>query len=118
MKHSLKVFLLPFIVVLTACAASAPPAVGVWDISMDTPLGQQSAVLTIADDGTGVMAGDQGEQALNGIELDGNAISFSTDIDAQGQSFTLDFSGTVEGDSLNGEFGTPFGALGVSGSRR
>lgn len=103
---------------LAACAASVPPGVGAWDVQMNTPLGNQDAVLTIAEDGTGTMAGQQGEQAISGIVMDGNEISFSVDIDAQGQSLTLEFSGAVDGDSLSGEFQTPFGALAVNGSRR
>jgi hypothetical protein len=50
--------------------------------------------------------------------FDGNAITFDAAIDAQGQSLVLEFSGTVDGDSLEGEFGSDFGAFGVSGSRQ
>ena len=103
---------------LIACAASAPPAVGIWDVELNTPLGAQQVVLTIDADGTGSMGGLQGEQEIEGITFDGNALNFSTSIDAQGQSITLDFSGSVEGEALNGEFNTPFGALAVIGSRQ
>jgi hypothetical protein len=43
---------------------------------------------------------------------------FSAEVDAQGQMLVLEFSGTVEGDSVNGEFGSDFGAFGVTGSRQ
>lgn len=100
--------------------ASAPsnPAVGMWDVSINTPVGQQSGVWTLAADGTGVMETDQGDQTLSGIMYDGNSISFSVDIDAGGQALSLSFTGTVEGDTLSGEFGSDFGAFEVSGSRQ
>ena len=37
---------------------------------------------------------------------------------AQGQSLTLNFNGTVDGDALTGEFGSDFGAFGVTGTRQ
>ena len=102
-----------------ACALTpSNPAVGMWDVSINTPVGEQSGVWTLAADGTGVMAGEQGDQAISGIMYDGNSLSFSVDIDAGGQSLSLDFTGTVEGDTLSGEFGSDFGAFGVSGSRQ
>lgn len=103
---------------LVACAAAAPAAVGIWDVEMNTPVGSQQVELIINADGSGNFAGPQGEQSIDGIAFDGNALNFSMTIDAQGQSITLDFSGSVQGDSLNGEFNTPFGALAISGSRQ
>lgn len=118
MKKLLGGSLMAMVLVLASCAASVPPAVGVWDIEMNTPLGAMPAVLTIAEDGTGMMSGDLGEQSISGIMFDGNAMNFSADLEAQGQSITLTFDGTVEGDSLNGEFGSDFGAFGVTGTRQ
>jgi hypothetical protein len=77
------------------------------------------AVLTMNADGSGSMAAEGlGETAINGITFDGNAVSFAADIDAQGQQLTLTFNGTVDGDALTGEFGSDFGAFGVTGTRQ
>lgn len=104
---------------LAGCAASVAPGVGAWNISMNTPVGAMPAVLTMNADGSGSMAADGlGETAISGITFDGNAVNFSADIDAQGQSLTLTFSGTVDGDALTGEFGSDFGAFGVTGTRQ
>tara|TARA_B100000029_G_scaffold35732_3_gene33601 strand:- start:30281 stop:30637 length:357 start_codon:yes stop_codon:yes gene_type:complete len=110
--------LLLITIALIGCAASVPPAVGMWDVELNTPLGAQQVVLTIDTDGTGSFAGPQGEQGIEGIMFDGNGLTFSLAFDAQGQSVTLDFSGSIEGNALNGEFNTPFGSLAVSGSRQ
>lgn len=103
---------------LVACAAETSPGVGVWDVNIDTPVGSQAGVWTINSDGTGIMGSDLGDQAIEGIALEGNTIAFDVDIDAGGQSLSLSFSGTVNGDSLDGEFASDFGAVPVSGSRQ
>lgn len=118
MKKLISGSFIAMVLVLAGCAASTPPAVGVWNIEMNTPLGAMPAVLTISEDGSGVMSGDMGEQAFNGVMFDGDAISFTTAIEAQGQSIGLSFDGTVDGDSLSGEFGSDFGAFGVTGTRQ
>ena len=105
--------------VLVGCAASTPAGVGVWSIEMNTPLGAMPATLTINEDGSGSMAADgMGSAPLSGIAFDGNSVAFSASIDAQGQSITLDFTGAVSGDSISGEFGSDFGAFGVTGTRQ
>ena len=107
------------LVILAACAASSSaPGVGVWDVNVSTPVGDQASVWTLAADGTGMMAGDQGDQALEGVMMEGNMITFDVEIDAGGQSLALSFSGTVDGDMLTGEFDSPFGAFAVTGTRQ
>lgn len=108
------------VLLLFVGCASAPsnPAVGAWNVNINTPVGDQAGVWTLAADGTGVMGSDQGDQAISGIMYDGNGVSFSVDIDAGGQALSLSFTGTVDGDSLVGEFGSDFGAFDVSGSRQ
>jgi N-methylhydantoinase B/oxoprolinase/acetone carboxylase alpha subunit len=59
-----------------------------------------------------------GSAALTGITVDGETVQFSTTIDAQGQSITLAFNGTVTGDQLAGQFNTDFGPIAVSGVRQ
>ena len=118
MKKLVSGWLLLSLAVLVGCAASVPPAVGVWNVEMNTPLGPLPATLTINEDGTGSMAADNlGEAPISGITFDGDSVTFETEVDAQGTMLVLEFSGTVDGDSLEGEFGSDFGAFDVSGSR-
>jgi len=75
-------------------------------------------VLHIAEDGTGLLVSvELGEQSITDILLGEDSITFSVDVDAQGQMSTLDFTGTVADDVLSGEFGSDFGILAVTGSR-
>ena len=107
------------VLVLAACAAgSANPFVGTWDTVASTPLGDQSATWTIAADGTGMISSDQGTQAVDGIVVDGNNVSFHLVIDAGGQTLALDFSGVITGDSISGTFASDFGDFGVTGTRQ
>ena len=119
MKNLIGGSLMALMLVLASCASTTNPAVGAWDISMNTPLGAMPAVLTIAADGSGSMSADGlGEAPISGIMVDGNAVTFSAELDAQGQVLTLAFTGTIEGDALTGEFGSDFGAFGVTGTRQ
>ncbi|MCY4016337.1 MAG: hypothetical protein OXE80_06740 [Gammaproteobacteria bacterium] len=107
------------LVFLAGCASAPPPAVGVWGVNMDTPLGPIPVTLTLNADGSGMMSADPlGDAPVADVMYDGANVSFSTEIDAQGQTVMLDFSGAVEGDTLDGAFATDFGDLQVTGTRQ
>lgn len=120
MKKIISSLLAISLVALVGCAAGGgSPAVGVWDIEMNTPVGAMPATLTINADGSGGMSADGlGEAPIAGITTEGNTVAFTAEVDAQGQTLSLEFSGTVEGDALSGEFGSDFGAFGVTGTRQ
>ncbi len=120
MKKLIGGWLVLSVALLVGCAAGGPPpGVGVWGIEMNTPLGAIPAILTLNADGSGIMSADQlGEAPISGVMYEGNTVTFSAEIDAQGQTLVLDFSGTVEGDSIEGEFDSDFGAFSVTGTRQ
>lgn len=119
MKKLISGWLILSLAVLVGCAGGTPPAVGVWDVEMNTPLGALPATLTLNADGSGSMSADGlGEAPIAGVTYDANGVAFQAEVDAQGQTLVLEFSGTVDGDSLDGEFDSDFGAFGVSGSRQ
>ena len=119
MKKLINGWLVLFVAILVGCAAAVPPGVGVWDLMMSTPFGDQEVELTLNEDGSGLMsAGQLGESPFAGAMFEGNEVSFEADIDAGGMVISLNFSGTVEDDSLSGEFDTDFGPLEVTGTRQ
>lgn len=120
MKKLISGLLVLSLSVLVGCAAGGPPpGVGVWGVEMNTPLGALAATLTLNEDGTGMMAADGlGEAPLSGIMYEDNMVTFEAEVDAQGQTLVLEFSGTVDGDSIDGEFGSDFGAFAASGTRQ
>ena len=104
--------------VMMGCASSLPPAVGVWGVEMNTPLGPLDATLTLNADGTGSMSTPElGEAPIDGITYDGAAVVFEAEVDVQGQSIVLEFDGTVTGDDISGGFSSDFGEFAVTGTR-
>ena len=79
-------------------------AAGSWNISMETPMGTRKALLTLSAEGaalTGTMAVDAGSTAIKDGKIDGNKVSWKTDIQ-QPMPMTLEFEATVSGDSMSG----------------
>ena len=93
---------------------------GVWNTTMNTPMGAQKATLTLATDGgalTGTMSGPQGSIDLKDGTVDGDALAWKADI-TQPMAMTLEFSATISGDEISGnvQLGA-FGTASFSGTR-
>lgn len=93
---------------------------GTWNTTMNTPMGPQNATLSLETDGgtlTGKMSGPQGEIEIKDGSADGDSLAWKVDITSP-MSMTLEFSATVDGDSLSGnvKLGT-FGNASLSGTR-
>lgn len=96
-----------------------PAGVGVWDMSMNTPIGPIEATLTLNADGTGSMSSlELGEAPFDGATYDGNNVTFDIAVDAQGQVVALGFSGQVDGNAMNGQFSSDFGPIDATGTRQ
>ena len=107
------------LMILAGCASGPPPAVGMWGMNMNTPVGMIPVTLTLNQDGTGSMVAENlGEAPVSDVVYDGANVTFIAEVDAQGQSVALDFSGAVEGDVIAGSFSSDFGELAVSGTRQ
>ncbi|MEM1248941.1 MAG: hypothetical protein AAGA81_01520 [Acidobacteriota bacterium] len=101
-------------------AAAPPPIVGVWNLVLETPMGKQEPTFTVTQvDGAlkGMFSSPQGELDVGDITDTEGVITFDMDIEAAGQALTLKFSGSVEGDTLTGKFGSDFGDMPVTGTR-
>ena len=78
---------------------------GTWNTTMNTPMGAQNASVTLATDGdtlTGTMKGPQGELAVEDGKVDGNSLSWKASVTTP-MAMTLEFTATVDGDSLSGD---------------
>ncbi len=95
-------------------------AAGTWNTTMNTPMGAQKATLTLAVDGsslTGTMSGSQGVIELENGQADGDSVSWHAKITSP-MPMTLEFSGTVDGDSISGSVKLgAFGNATFSGER-
>tara|TARA_B110000444_G_C18817726_1_gene586014 strand:- start:671 stop:1030 length:360 start_codon:yes stop_codon:yes gene_type:complete len=119
MKKILSGLLVLSLSILVGCAAGGPPpAVGVWDAQVNSPLGVLEVVITMNADGSGEMASNMVSANLSGIVYAGNTATFTAAPTVQGQSVVLNFTGVAEGDALNGKFGSDFGDIGVTATRQ
>lgn len=93
---------------------------GVWNTTMNTPMGAQKGTLTLATDGgslTGTLAGAQGTLELQDGTVDGDAVAWKANI-TQPMAMTLEFSATVSGDEISGNVKLgAFGNASFSGTR-
>ncbi|MDK1021439.1 MAG: hypothetical protein QGD90_07365 [Candidatus Hydrogenedentes bacterium] len=108
---------------ISGCATmgggSANPFVGTWDIVVDSPLGTSEQTLVIASDMTGAIeTAEIGTLEISNVASEGNAASFDVVFDIQGQQLPAKFVGTIDGDSLSGEYITDLGNATVTGTRR
>ncbi len=93
---------------------------GVWNTTMNTPMGAQKGTLTLASDGgslTGTLSGPQGSIDIKDGTIDGDALAWKADI-TQPMAMTLEFSATVSGDDISGNVKLgAFGDASFSGTR-
>jgi hypothetical protein len=90
-------------------AADEPAKVaGVWELSREGRNGPVTETLTIEQDGgkiKGTLKGERGEAPFEG-SVTGNKISFTVKRETPNGTFTMQYSGTVDGDSMKGTLHT------------
>ncbi len=77
---------------------------GTWNMTMNTPMGAQTATLTLKTNGDsleGSMAGPQGTVALEDGKVDGDSLGWK--ITAAQMNMVIEFSATIDGDKMTGE---------------
>ena len=93
---------------------------GTWNTTTNTPMGPQQGTLELKTDGgtlTGTLSSAQGTIELKDGAVDGNSLSWKVDLTAP-MAMTLEFSVTVDGDSLSGNVKLgAFGTASFSGTR-
>jgi len=84
--------------------ASAADVDGVWTATFDTQIGEQHYTYTLKADGeklSGTAKGDYGETKIEDGVVKGKDISFTENLNFQGQPLTIKYKGTVDGDQIN-----------------
>ena len=86
-------------------AADQPANVdGTWEMSSQTPRGTSGQTLTIQQNGNtikGTLKGQRGESPLEG-SVTGSKINFTVKRETPNGTFTPEYAGTVDGDSIKG----------------
>lgn len=97
---------------------------GTWTYSFEAAGNTMSGTMTIKKDGdsysgkmTSPMTGQEGE--MESFSINGNEIAFSVSVNAQGQSITVDYEMTVDGDAMDGKVTAgQYGTFDVSAQRK
>ena len=89
-------------------------AAGKWNVTMQTPIGTLNFAWDLVDEGAnwrGHMTGQPpvGNSELSTIRVEGEAVSFETTAQSPMGALKLAFSGSVNGDSMQGVCKTKFG---------
>jgi hypothetical protein len=93
---------------------------GTWNLTLQTPMGEQKSTLTLSTAG-GALTGKQEAQGNTSDiaegSVNGNELSWQVSI-TNPMPLTLTFTGTVDGNSLNGSADTGmFGSFPFEGTR-
>jgi len=93
---------------------------GTWNLTMQTPMGERRSTLTLSTAGGTLTGTQQAEGDTTEIAegtVNGNDVSWKVAI-TNPMPLTLTFSGTVDGNSLNGSADTGmFGSFPFQGTR-
>lgn len=93
---------------------------GTWNLTMQTPMGERTSTLTLSTAGGALTGKQEAEGNTTDIAdgtVDGNNLSWKVSI-TNPMPLTLTFSGTVDGNSLNGSADTGmFGSFPFQGTR-
>jgi hypothetical protein len=93
---------------------------GTWNVVVKSPMGDQPSTLTLKADGgtlTGTASAQGNTNPIANGKADGDTVSWSNSITTP-FPMTLEFSGKVEGDTLNGTVKAgSFGSFPFTGKR-
>ena len=105
LEVALAVLWVSVMLVPAAIAADTANVSGEWALTVETPQGTGTPSVVFKQDGenlTGTYKGRFGETQLKGA-VKGNEINFSVTISVQGQDLVIEYSATVDGDSMKGK---------------
>lgn len=94
---------------------------GSYDVTIKSPMGDQSAVLTVNSNGDsfdGQMAGGLGTMDISGGQVDGDTLNWTMDMTVP-MPMALEATATVDGDAITGSVKAgAFGEMALSGMRK
>jgi hypothetical protein len=105
---------------ITAAATDNANVAGVWNLAVETPNGTGTPTVTFKQDGgnlTGTYKGRMGESELKGA-ITGNNIKWTVTVHPQGGEMNIEYSGTVDGDTMKGTVSSPMGEATFTGKKQ
>jgi hypothetical protein len=93
------------------------PLIGKWELTSTSDRGTRKSTLTINGDLSGRYESFGGEIPIKDLKLEGNQVTFAVEMGYRDQTFKLDFKGTLEGDTLNGQMTSSRGTSEITGKK-
>ena len=93
-------------------AAKVMDVSGTWELNVESPMGSRASDAIFTQTGEtlgGKIVSPRGEVPLTGT-VSGDTVKFGINVNVQGQSLQIDYSGTVTGDTMSGT--VVFGSFG------
>jgi hypothetical protein len=93
--------------------------IGEWDVQTED--GQYTFVFVFSMEGEtlkGIFQGMTGDVEMEELSFEDNELSFTVNIDAGGQTMSIDYSATIEGDTLEGFLSMEYGEANITGKKR
>ncbi len=94
-----------------------PSVFGKWEITSESRRGTRKRTLTLNEDMTGTYQMRDREVPIKDLKIDQQQITFKLDMNFGERSFTMDFKGKFDGDTIDGEFITSRGSRKATGKR-
>jgi hypothetical protein len=95
---------------------------GSWSITITTPQGDQPVTMQVDQNGTsfsGTMSSQMGTEPISGGTISGSTATWTMNITMGGQSITINYRGTIDGNRISGEASVgEFGTMRFTGERR
>lgn len=95
------------------------PLLGEWDVQTED--GQYTFVFVFSMEGDslkGLFKGTTGDYEMQNLSFENNELSFTVNIDAGGQTMSIDYNATIKEDSLEGYLSMEYGEANISGKKR
>ncbi len=91
--------------------------VGKWELTTTSERGTRSRILTINKDMTATYEVRDGETPVKDLKFENGQLTFQIERTFGERQFQMDFKGTVEGDTIKGQFTTSRGTREVTGKK-
>lgn len=101
--------------VLNAQSKKYEVLLGTWDVQTEDGAYTFTFEFTMKDDAlTGEFTGSSGEVEMTDLSFEDNTLEFSVDVNGM----VIDFSATIEGESLEGMLSLEYGEANITGTKR
>ncbi len=127
-KHIVKITVVMVVSAIILCLAGCfedmasagdkkAAVIGTWELTSESSRGTRTRTLKINEDFTGVYIGRNRETPVTDLKLKGDQLSFKVKMEWRDREFTMDFDGTVKGNSIEGTWTTSRGVRDVIGKK-